>query len=340
MTASKIENYAFYNNDKLYASKLWNKLIDILDPEQSKQFMTEYNGLIPLEVMVKYTQDKFLRKRDQRWVLENYNDFDLEIKNSLNFLLNDYDLINAQSLTGKVEYALFLGGSSANLCKRIFFLFDSIINENKKVKNIIVLGNSEPYDNYRDTIQKIIAFYPKYFRSDLTISDVPSQVTMHETMVFILDNLNWPEDKKPNPIKIQLKHPCNTNDEGAAVTNYLLNNSKKDKAYATGLFSSPIPAKKSILVLSNQPFNDRQAITIFGSFVKENLIDKFEIDSAGPGLETYPLLNNLPASSMSPAQIVDNLSRTLYEISQNSQNLLIPSSTANEEKSKEFRMVG
>jgi hypothetical protein len=156
---------AFYDIDRLYASKLWNKLVDILDPVQSKQFMTEYNELVPLEIMVNYSQDKFLRKRDQRWVLENYNDFDLEIKNSLNFLLNDYDLINAQSLTGKVKYALFLGGSSANLCKRIFFLFDSIINENKKVKNIIVLGNSEPYDNYRDTIQKIIAFYPKYFRS-------------------------------------------------------------------------------------------------------------------------------------------------------------------------------
>ncbi|MBA3535603.1 MAG: hypothetical protein H0T84_03180 [Tatlockia sp.] len=337
---SKIEKYAFSNNDTLYASKLWNKLVEILDFKQSKQFMTEYNELVPLEVMVKYTQEKFLRKRDQRWILENYNDFDLEIKNSLNYLLNEYGLIEAQYLPEKTEYALLLGGSSANICKRIFFLFDSITNENKKVKNIIVLGNSEPYDSYMDTIQKIIALYPKYFRKGLTIVDVPSHATMHEIMLFILDNLNWPEGKKPNQIKILLTHPCTTNEEAIAVTNYLLTHSKIDTGFTTGLFSSPIPAKKSIVVLSNQPFNDRQALTILGSFVKENLTERFEIDSAGPGLETYPLLNNLPASAVSPAQIVDNLSRTLYEISQNAQNLIGPFSTSKEEEYKGFKKIG
>lgn len=48
----------------------------------------------------------------------------------------------------------------------------------------------------------------------------------------------------------------------------------------------------------------------------------------------------LPASSISPAQIVDNLARTLYEINQNAQYLLIPSATNNEEETKHFRKVG
>jgi hypothetical protein len=44
---------------------------------------------------------------------------------------------------------------------------------------------------------------------------------------------------------------------------------------------------------------------------------------AGAGLDTYSALNQLPASTMSPAQIVDNLSRALFEINQNVDSLFI-----------------
>ncbi len=342
MTVAKIENYAWYDkkNEKLYASKLWNKLIEILDPEQSKKFKADHNDQIPLDVMVNYTQEKFLRKNDQRWLLENYNDFDIEIKNNLNSLLKEYDLIDEQPITAKTKYALFLGGSSANLCKRAFFLFDSIVSKNLSIKNIIVVGNTEPYDNFMDTIYKIICLYPQYFRDDLTLKDLPLQATMHEVMVFILDNLNWPQAKKPNLIELQLSHPSNFKNEADIIANYLLTNSEKVTASKTGFFPTSNSEKKSLVVISNQPFNDRQAITVLGSFVMKNLRDKFEINAAGPGLETYPLLNNLPASLMSSAQIVDNLSRTLYEISQNAQNLLIQSSIPKEEKCKNFMKVG
>jgi hypothetical protein len=50
-------------------------------------------------------------------------------------------------------------------------------------------------------------------------------------------------------------------------------------------------------------------------FITSGLDHAFTLVSAGSGVETYPLLNKMPASTMSPAQIVDNLTRTLYEVS-------------------------
>ena len=329
MMLQQLKNYAYYDEStrQYYASNLWTQLIEKIDPEKSRKFLSEFNNKIPLDVMVKYTQDKFLRKREQRWILENYNDFDPAVKEQLQSLLTDYGQLDAQPIPDKADFVLFLGSSTANLCKRAFFLYDAIVKENKKINAVIVLGNSEPYDNYLDTLQKIISLYPTYFCHGLLPKDVPLKATMHETMMFILDHLNWSEGTKPSLVELCLNHPCNTHDEVIAVLNYLPGAIEQPNARRIGLFSSAAPAKKIVVALSHQPFNDRQGITTLGAFLKSNQGAQFTINAAGPGLETYHLLNALPASTTSSAQIIDNLTRTLYEISQNSQLLLCPTST-------------
>lgn len=268
--------------------------------------------------MVEYTQKNFLRKQDGRWILENYNNFSPEIKAQLDSVLREYGQVEAQPFPSCAKYTLFLGTSVANLCKRAFYLFDAIIKNNSKLNTIIVLGNTEPYDKFLDTLKKIILLYPAYFREGLGIEDIPTQATMHETMVFILENLRWTAETKPTIVRLEIKHPSNTSHEISEAISYLSTNLKNNKVSDNFAFFSHSKTEKSnLVILSHQPFNDRQGLTAEGGFIKANLLEEFKVESAGPGIDTYSQLNALPASSMNAAQIVDNLTRTLYEIKQN-----------------------
>ena len=92
-----LKNYVTYDSQtrEFYASELWSKLIALLDEQQSKAFMETYKNKIPLQVMVDYTQKNFLRKENQRWAFENYNEFSAQKKQDLTTLLSDYKQIEA-----------------------------------------------------------------------------------------------------------------------------------------------------------------------------------------------------------------------------------------------------
>lgn len=320
------QTYAYYDiNDKqYYASNFWMKLLAILDPDQMQQYEQLYKGKVPLKVMVDYTQAKFLRKRDQRWALENHVDSSPEIKQRLDSLLSEYNQVREQPLPEKAHFALFLGTTTANLCKKAFYLFDAITKNNAKIETVLTLGNTEPYDKFVDAMYHVIKLHPGYFRQGLLPEDVPVQATMNELMLFILDNLNWPEGTKPKLVGLTQKHPCNTGAEANKVVNYL---SEKLKAQAQC---------SKVIVLSLQPFNDRQGITVLGAFVKANLATQCNIEACGPGINTYPRLNEIRESTMSIAQLVDNISRTLYEIHQNADVLLMPKKNQIEEMKPKY----
>lgn len=319
-----IKKFVTFNalDGKVYASDLWPKLISILNPEAIQELTEKFQDKIPLQVIVDFTQANFLRKQHQRWALDNYNDFSAEKKASLEQLLNEFGQLDAQSFPGKSDYALFLGTSTANLAKRAFYIFDEIVNRGAKVDNFIILGTDEPYDQYMDSICKIVESNPKYFKEALTVEDVPKQATMHEVMVFLFENLRWPSGKKPNAIRLSQERPCNTNKEIDAVSSFFRESGVLGSAVSSSLFA-PSPDRCQVTVLSHQPFNDRQAIVTLTGLSKANLQDKCDISVAGAGLDTYPTLNQFPASTMSPAQIVDNLSRALYEINQNVTSLFV-----------------
>ncbi|STX27942.1 Uncharacterised protein [Legionella beliardensis] len=316
-----LKNYVTYDSQtrEFYASELWLKLIALLDEQQSKVFMETYKNKIPLQVMVDYTQKNFLRKENQRWAFENYNDFSAKKKQDLTILLNDYNQIEAQSFPKQADLVLLLGTSTVNICKRLFYLFDAITKEGVNVGEVLISGNTEPYDKFMDTLKAVMQLHPEYFREGLSEKDIPSSITMHETMCFVIENLRWPENKKPLLIKQALAHPSNTNHEAEAAVNYFPTFVSKMKNKTANLLFK-LPSIPSVVTLSHQPFLDRQGITVTGAF-KKNLSEEVPIEIAGPGLQTYPSLNDLPASTMSSAQIVDNLTRTLYEIKQNLSHL-------------------
>lgn len=314
--------YAYFdeNSNQFYVSDFWLDLMKILDPAATATFQEKYEGKIPLDIMVAYTQEKFLRKQNQRWLLEDYADFDPQIKKSLEALLAEYDQINEQLISSHTDIAVFLGTSTANLSKRAFYIFDSIVKYNNRFSTVIILGNDEPYDKYLGDIHKIAALYPHYFHEDIEAL-IPAKATMHETMVFVFEHLNWPEGKCPLIVKMGLKYPSNTAHEVAAVSDYLRDHPqplhRAPEILQFGLFDQPKP---SVTVVSNQPFNDRQGITALNAFSKAGLRESFVVEAAGPGLNTYPLLNSL-LDSINSAHIVDNLTRTLYEINQNKEGL-------------------
>ncbi|MCW8407728.1 hypothetical protein OQJ13_01900 [Legionella sp. PATHC035] len=333
MTVSKFEKYAFQNDGEFYASMLWIKLLEILDPPQAELFLKDYGDYIPLNEMVKFTQEKFLRKSGQRWALENYNEFDPTIKSKLERLLRESDLLDTIPMPHKSHSVLFLGTSSANIFKRAFHLYNEITLENKLVEQVIVLGNTEPYDSYIDTIKEIISLYPNMFRDGFRAEEVPSSITMHDTMMIVLDNLNWPEGKKPAFLELAVKHPCNTNDEINTVTDYL--SSKETGITQFGHFRKSGEEKVyQVTILSHQPFNDRQGITALAGFIKAKLTQKYLIEATGCGLDSWPQLTSFPASNMSAAQILDNLARTLYEINQNKE--LLPWTSMSKSHVSEF----
>lgn len=59
------------------------------------------------------------------------------------------------------------------------------------------MGNSQPYNAWMDRIQEIVKLFPEKFRPGLTEQDVPLEATMHEVMMFLAQNLNWPAGKSP-----------------------------------------------------------------------------------------------------------------------------------------------
>lgn len=313
MSALNPKKYAYFDEatQKFYAAEFWIKLMAILDPQKSEEFKKDYADRVPLDVMVDYTQKNFLRKVGQRWVLENYASFEKNTKEKLDVLLQKYGQLTAQPFPEKTEFALFLGGSIANLCKRAFYLYEAIV-VGASITHVIVLGNTEPYDAYLGGLRTIITTHPDYFCKGFSAAQVPEHATMHEVMIFILENLKWPQGKKPSIIELDIPHPSNTNHEASAVVKYLIN-----KTHAT--------EKNCVVALSNQPFDDRQGITFLGEFMTVDLSRAFTLVAAGPGVDTYPLLNKMPASIMSSAQIVDNLTRTLYEVSCKA-NVLLKSS--------------
>lgn len=158
---------------------------------------------------------------------------------------------------------------------------------------------------------------------------------------FLLENLNWSEVKKPNIISLSQPHQifepnlpnprrCNTNDEAEAFTSYLktqsyANSTQDDREHSSFFKTGSETEKQKIVVISHQPFNDRQQITVQGAVKKANLF-KQDVVGVGPGVNTYQQLNALDASVMSPAQIVDNLARTLFQIFKDANVLLIPES--------------
>ena len=304
-------------DQKPYSSQLWNQLLSILAPEDLEKLIKEHTkDKIPLKVMVDYTQQNFLRKKDQRWALENYEDFSEEKKQAILKLLEEYGQTHQQPFPANTEFALFLGTSSANIGKRAFSIYDAIVNEGAIIDNIIILGTDEPYDPFMKSVEIIFEENRLYFRKDMLASDITKKMTMHEVMCFFIENLSWPAGKMPTIIKLSQERPCNTNKEIDAVCAFLDQHASAQKA-PLSIFH---PASKDyqVTVVSNQPFNDRQAIVAYTGFLKNPKLNSItKIDVAGPGTSTYPLLNKLPASTMSPAQLIDNLSRALYEISQN-----------------------
>lgn len=322
-----VNKYAYYDESdrQYYASEFWFKLIAILDLPQHQ------TKKVTLDEMVKYTQERCLRPKDQRWALENQVQENPVVKEQLEKLLQDIDQVEEQPFPKESKYALFLGTSTVNLCKRAFYLYDNVVRCGAKIENIVVLGNSEPYDRFLNSINEVVATFKTYFRDDLSSDDVPTQATMHEVMLFLLNNFKWPDGKKPNVISLSQPHPCNTTAEVAKFVEYVSSHqptpSSATSARSSEFFQQAAAEKKAavVAVASHQPFNDRQAITALNGIVRANMQDQFSIIACGPGMNTYPVLNTYPASSMSLVQLVDNLSRTLYEIQQNAEVLLMRS---------------
>lgn len=311
--------YLDVRNGEIYASDLWLKLLAILDSEALKTFTAQYQNKIPIQVMVDFTQTHFLRKQNQRWALENYDDFSSEKKEALRQLLDEYGQLAPQSFPLRTDVALFLGTSTANLANRAFYIFDAIVKQDAIVSNVMILGTDEPYDQFMRSVATVIEKHPEYFKETISSADVPSSATMHEVMCFLFDSLNWPAGKKPAVILLPQERPCNTNKEIEAVCAYLIKN-RLSAQYQPTLFKEP-PERCQMTVLSHQPFNDRQGIVALTGCLKANMQSQINIQVAGAGMETFPMLNTFPASTMSPAQLIDNLSRALFEINGNASAL-------------------
>lgn len=314
MSQIKIEQHAYQHEGAIYASVLWKKLVKILDPDQAKQFAMQFKEHIPLEEMNKYAQSKFLRKTNQRWDLENYHNFNPTIQKKLETLLKDNGFLDTEPMPDKSHLVLFLGTSSTNLFKRVFHLYEEIVQKKRVVKKVIVFGHSEPFDKYLKDMSDIISLHPAMFKEDFGCKQVPVKATMHEMMMLLLENLAWPKGTKPIFLEIPLQHPCYTTDEILAATTYL--NAHKPQIHPS--FFSPEPVnKKLVTILAHQPFNNRQGIIALAGFSRACLLDTYDLCTTGASTESWPLLQQFPAAGMSPAQIVDNLTRTLYEINQN-----------------------
>lgn len=316
----KLEDYVVHDEEKqeLYCSEFWLKLITLFDPQKSEEFKL-YHGKIPLQVMVNYTQAKFLIT-PQRPAVEPIN------AAAIYQFLEQQGHMQALPLVNKIDYALFLGMIvPVNLFKRVFFLYGGIVKDQVKVKTLIILGNSEPFTQHRQILQTIIQAHRHYFRKD--IEEIPQSMTMQEVMLFIVSNLNWPPGKSPTFVTIKLPHPCNTNAEAQAVVDYLKDKWVNRPAPKPAFFSSNEPTTKpSVQVLSHQPYVDRQGWTVQLALQKA-MPDCFDCYAAGCGINSYPSLINYPDSTLKLSAYIDNLARLLYEINQNSGVILAKKSS-------------
>lgn len=300
---ARVEHHVVRSNGELYCTQFWQDLIALIDPEKSKEF-TCYEGKIPLQLMVDYTQATFLRS-DSNTIPATITDF-----------LAKQGHMQAQPFAKKVDYALFLGMTiPVNLFKRAFFLFDAIVKDNVAVDTVVILGNNEPFAQHRELLQRIIDENPGYFRSGTAIPD--SLITMQQVMEFIIDSLNWPEGKLPKKVILPLSYPCNTNAEAAAVVDYL---AQKTASSSPQFFPQKRP---QVVTLTHQPYVDRQGITVSLAAKKARLNADFFV--AGCGTKTYPALEL--RDSLNARKLIEEFSKLLYEINQN-RAVILEKSTA------------
>lgn len=264
-----------------------NALLNVLD-----YYAISHDG--SWESIVKETQEKWMRKKGtERWEL-----FSEKPKNPVYefALLYDLNLVQTNHAAGSdYHYAILLGATVNAVRERLAFLKEEWEN-GVRFSKLILFGSERPLDNKIENREVLLHPDERFPIQESWNFDGHLPNTELEMMIFLLDQMDLPQEWRQIPVEI-VNAPMKR--EGDKVV-------RATTADTFQAWFNTHPEPGLILSVSSQPFVGYQD-TIPRAILSMPL---FPIDTVGPGVGFARFFHSNQAIPV----ILDNLAKWIYSL--------------------------